>query len=511
MDKGILNRIQISTKVRIILLFSFFSLSVLFFCSKSSPLFRLNDWPDVNSYFTMGKGLFSGKVIYKDIFDHKGPLLYLLYGIGYLISHRSFLGVYFIQSVSLFVVLFYNFKTANLFLEKRHAFLVAAIMPVFIFNYPIYISGGGSPEEFIMAFQAVSMFYFLQYLKNTDIKEHNPKVMFIHGIMAGCVLMLKYTALSFWIGFGIFVFVPLLIKGLYKNFFKNLLALFAGVAVVVVPWLLYFIITAGIKDFYNVYFKFNSLYAELHFSLGAIKTFIRVLVKVNLNNFGCFLLFAVGMAYFVLKKGLVGIPGKLGLICSFGLTFFVIYFSGISFSYYYLPVTVFAVTGLVALCCLFLKQNIHKWVLIGFMCAAFLLTLKSNSLYKQSRLYIHTPMLQEKFTEIMKKDPNPTVLNLLTQDNGFSILTDSVPNTKYFYVPIINYSKYPQIVDTQYSYVKDKTVEYVVMRTSLTQPGTIPDYQKPIYDELNKNYTLVSSGEQYCIFDDFRYDLYKVK
>ncbi|MFQ9073882.1 MAG: hypothetical protein ACLR43_15090 [Faecalibacillus faecis] len=44
--------------------------------------------------------MFNGKVPYKDLFEQKGPLLYLIYGIGYLISHDTFLGVYLLEVIS---------------------------------------------------------------------------------------------------------------------------------------------------------------------------------------------------------------------------------------------------------------------------------------------------------------------------------------------------------------------------------------------------------------------------
>ena len=67
---------------------------VLLFTTRSSVLFACNNWDDANSYFTMGKGMMNGLVIYRDLYDQKGPFLYLLYGIAYLISNKSFQGVF---------------------------------------------------------------------------------------------------------------------------------------------------------------------------------------------------------------------------------------------------------------------------------------------------------------------------------------------------------------------------------------------------------------------------------
>ena len=67
---------------------------ILLFTTRSSVLFLCNNWDDANSYFSMGKGMMNGLVIYRDLYDQKGPYLYLLYGIAYLISHKTFFGVF---------------------------------------------------------------------------------------------------------------------------------------------------------------------------------------------------------------------------------------------------------------------------------------------------------------------------------------------------------------------------------------------------------------------------------
>ena len=44
---------------------------LLLVCTKSSPLYPLNDWVDVNIYRTIGSGMFRGLVPYRDLFDQK--------------------------------------------------------------------------------------------------------------------------------------------------------------------------------------------------------------------------------------------------------------------------------------------------------------------------------------------------------------------------------------------------------------------------------------------------------
>ena len=67
--------------------------AVLAIGTKSSFLYPLNDWVDSNCFYTMGKAMVHGKVLYRDLYEQKGPLLYMLHAVGYLISPGSFTGV----------------------------------------------------------------------------------------------------------------------------------------------------------------------------------------------------------------------------------------------------------------------------------------------------------------------------------------------------------------------------------------------------------------------------------
>ena len=106
-----------------IILFCFFvSFFCITICSKNSFLYVFNEWPDANAFFTVGKGWMNGLIPYKDLFEQKGPVLYLLYGIGYLFSHDTFFGIYLLEILSYTVFLYYCYKIARLFLEEKLSF-----------------------------------------------------------------------------------------------------------------------------------------------------------------------------------------------------------------------------------------------------------------------------------------------------------------------------------------------------------------------------------------------------
>ena len=78
----------------------FIAFCFLAICSRSSFIYPCNNWDDSNSYFTMGKVMMNGGVIYRDAFDQKGPLLYFIYGLGYLMSNTTFVGVFVLEVVA---------------------------------------------------------------------------------------------------------------------------------------------------------------------------------------------------------------------------------------------------------------------------------------------------------------------------------------------------------------------------------------------------------------------------
>lgn len=89
----------------------------LWVCSKSSPLYPFNDWPDVNIFMTVGNGLLQGKLPYVDLIDHKGPYVYLLAAVGALLSPGKFYGYFLFECLSIFFFLFYTRKVILLYVK----------------------------------------------------------------------------------------------------------------------------------------------------------------------------------------------------------------------------------------------------------------------------------------------------------------------------------------------------------------------------------------------------------
>ena len=99
----------------------------------------LHHW-DVSWFNTCGRAWMNGLTPYVDFADSKGPLLWLIYGIGYLISPHDYLGVFFLSILFYTGVFYYSYKTAYLFLHHKRKsmivvfFLIASFFCTFYHN-----------------------------------------------------------------------------------------------------------------------------------------------------------------------------------------------------------------------------------------------------------------------------------------------------------------------------------------------------------------------------------------
>ncbi|MDR0220988.1 MAG: hypothetical protein LBI54_06255, partial [Lachnospiraceae bacterium] len=186
-----------------------YSFILLLFTTHSSPLYAFNGWNDVNIHFTIGKGLFNGYVPYVDLIDYKGPFTYLIYGVGWLIDHTGFFGVYLLQSLFLAVSVIHVFRLAKLFIARREmCFLAAILSPLPLLSFGTRGNTGGGIEEFTLALLTVSFYYFTVFFLKPE--AHLPRHALLQGALFAAVFMLKYNLTAFFGGFVLVAAILLL-------------------------------------------------------------------------------------------------------------------------------------------------------------------------------------------------------------------------------------------------------------------------------------------------------------
>ena len=89
----------------------------------------------------------SGLTLYQSLFDHKGPLLFLINAVGLRIGGEF--GVWLLGVASIFISFWFSFKTCLLFAKRIPSLLaVLSLIPALINCF----EGGNYSEEYALYF-----------------------------------------------------------------------------------------------------------------------------------------------------------------------------------------------------------------------------------------------------------------------------------------------------------------------------------------------------------------------
>jgi hypothetical protein len=390
--------------------------------SCSSFLYRINPWSDANILFTMGRGMLQGKILYADLFDHKGPLLYAIYALAGLLSSVSFFGVWILETVSMFFFLYYSEQILHLF-EQRSHFLELALLAAAVCTADAFSFGGGSAEEWFLPLMQASLWICLKTI--TARKNFDAKTCLLLGILIGIQFMMKYSVSGFYVGMA----VVIIAYQHHQDKRRTAACLFsslAGFTLICLLTCLAFVSVGHFKEFYDTYFRFNlSSYSQLGQSPA---TRIWMLFKSFFwywKNNPLLLTLSVAGFYALWKTAAdkyVRMTILVSLICWYLLTFW----SGRYLHYYILPVAVAAVyTALLRPACLEKSRTV---LICALILCGFLL---SGNLKRIGR----TDTVQNQFIQEMKQyTDHPSLLVYRGYDEGFYLENRTLPSCRYFTV-----------------------------------------------------------------------------
>lgn len=464
----------------IYLLISFIFITIT---SKMSPIYPLNDWCDTNSFFTMGKALIRGKIIYKDLFEQKGPLLYLIYGVGYLISNKTFIGVYILEilSYSLFLKIIKKILTT---LEIKKFFYYAITLS-FIITTSLAFYGGGSAEEFCLPYICWNIYIFTKIVKDKKISniEH-----FIDGLCFSTVFLIKFNVATFWIGTWIIYII------IYKKeSIKKIMYFTLGASILPLLVVLYFLKNSALYEFIDVYFLKN-IFEYNHTKMSIISFFSGFLDGI-LNLFiynihkNFFLIIALILSFLYAKNNKIMKQYILLLI----FPFIFLCCQKVFFEYYILPFSILSIFGLIII---FEKIKIDKinkkYLLIILVIMTFIFGKNTYMLKYKKEDYA-----QYSFQQIINKYEDKSLLNYGFIDTGFYLETNEVPNVRFFHT--MNFSDFKEMKEGQLNYIKNKKTNFVICaKVALDQECNA---------EIKKNYKLITEKRHNKDYG-FYYELY---
>lgn len=410
-------------RIFLCLVFGFCTIGIL---SMTSPLYSYNPWADANIYLTTTRQMLRGKMLYRDVFDHKGPYLYLIHIPAVMISQWSFTGVYVIESLSASAFAWISLKTVHAETKKK---ALLALIGCFAVYGTVAFAHSDSAEEYCLPLLMAS-FYALE-----------TENYFLAGVMAGCVFWTKMTMCSYYIGWYIVMLVQYGMNAVRKT-----PKIIAGLAISSAPAIAMFALQP--KVLWDGYFASNILYglsgvAARHFSLP-------VRLYGILSDF-CEIIFPFLMTLNVIvadRKRRFSV-----LVTWLFLLIPILYVNPYMGQYYYLAATFYA-----PLWAGIKTEKGARHIIEASVVVFALVTGNVSSMGK--------PVAQMKFVRIMKKDSG-RVLEYGMQDYGFYTLMHQNPSDRYFFTPNMKKS---DIEKAQQKALKSRKYKYVVTEENIGTP-----------------------------------------
>lgn len=256
--KNSISFMQIIKKNKENLIIILFMAIMSFFFMLKSPL---HPWiggdtgTDDSVFKTVAFMMEKGYMPYRDSFDHKGPLLYILNWIGNKIS--SYSGIWIIEFLFMIGTFCMIYKVSRLKCSINSSILVTMFSASLLFQY---FKGGNLTEEYAMLFIAIALYIFLDYLLNQKVTRIR---LLICGFSFGAVLLLRANMVPVWIVFCLFIFVQTLANKRWDALASFILWFLGGMCIVVIPILLWFAANHSLFAFWESYIVFNKTYISV--------------------------------------------------------------------------------------------------------------------------------------------------------------------------------------------------------------------------------------------------------
>ena len=468
-------------------------------CSLSSPLYAANDWIDANAYLTIGRAMLHGQVPYRDLVDHKGPLLYFLHMLAALIQSNGFFGVFLWEVAAGTVFCRWAVKLAALFSDGAQALLAAPVSAALVYTLPAF-SKGDSAEEFALPLLLIALYDLVWVL----LDEGHPVtrgMLLRNGVLAGVLFWTKYTLLGLHFAFMACLFFELLIfrRQIVRAFWACGWFLL-GMAATAVPVLAYFAANRALGSLWEVYF-YNNLFRYSDLTGGIFSRLVRVemlLCETLVDNVALGAACFVGAAL-VARCRRLPVRGRLYLAVAAGCMAVFIWGGGAYWYYYGLPFGVFV--PLAAALVLPAAQGWAKgWlpaVLAATLCFVWVWIYTPN---RDQMAKNRENLVQTRYAAIINGTPDASILDWGAVDSGFYTAAGLDPQFRYF---IHTNAEGPEADEARLEAIRNGDFDYIVVRDFDDWDGELPAN----YQVLLEHYEIVMVEYQECEGVDRAYTL----
>ena len=452
---------------------------------------------DSGVFLYVGWRFLNGDMPYRDVWDHKPPLIYFVDALGIALTPDSLWGIWLLRFIFIFFTLFFVYK-----ILKREFGIFAALAGAVALTSGLLtiLEKGNVTEEYSLVFQALGFWLFLSAWR----RDFPLRSTFWMGVLGGLAFNFKQTTIGLWMTYGLFLLAIRLFQR--KFLIKDFLVLLGGWLVPSVVLILYLASRGAFVEYWEQAFLYNFVYIGKH---EGIRRLIPVFIKgfAYLQN-GWVLYLAIagwlaGFAYAWLKRKDLftqAHPLVLMALVNLPIEVFFITISGRSILHYYLtPLPVMAIlAGTLVYTLPFLvgkitranSQSIQRWA-SGAVLATVLLGQVGQIAYYPSYVRILSDNDYAPVIDHVAKNTTPSdQVLLIGAESVVNFLARRESPTRYVYqYPLATLGRRPMFEEYFEQILKNKPILIIDTRGR-------DRLDEKLYTSIQKRSQIVRDGVQ---------------
>ena len=213
---------------------------------------------DSSVFLYIGREMYNGAVPYRDLFDHKGVILYFIEYLGYLIGFGNKIGVWIIEVINIFITSLIFYHIAAFFTKSKVVCYMSIFIVLQISSLPFIIEEGGNlTEEYALPWIALSLYFVIRFFAKKDYRNWH---IIAIGVSFTIVFFLRVNMVGLWAALLLVVVIYFIKNKRNIEILKCALLFISGCIIVLIPICIYLLQTNSLNDMINYYFVFNLQY-----------------------------------------------------------------------------------------------------------------------------------------------------------------------------------------------------------------------------------------------------------
>ncbi len=425
--------------------------SMMLFTINSSPLFNTSIG-DSAVFVTMGRAMNSGKILYKELFDHKGWYLYLINFLAAIISKESLIGLFLVEVIFMFMSSLLVFKICSEFHDKqdKNVALFSSLLMIVCMLNPFTMQGGNFTEEYTLPFQFLAIYLAVMYMKSGNY-QHKPAIMFVHGLIVGIVMNLRPNHVLMWLPIALIVAYRLVIARDFRCLVRNILSGVAGLFVGILPVIIYAWVNDALYDVFFGTFIYNFTYISNN-TVSLRRIVSNIIKQIPL----CVAIFVSCVV--ILRSKIISYTERVFYFSMLFASIVAISISGRAYGHYYMYIIPFTIPALYWFSKLLLRNFSLR---TAISCLSVFAVLFFGAICLRRYYVIKTSTRNYNLGIAIEADKNVIVLENVC---AFYVYNGIIPQEKYFYIPASSYKIFPLPIDSQIASVINGENDVLIAR-----------------------------------------------